>query len=98
MNLREDIKYKIDIDFPGKKENILAVLQPCILKLNVIEPDRIIRCILFLAEKDLEKLKHWVEVAKTDPRDLLLAAEYIDQGNGLGPQRVRDFNQPFDQE
>jgi len=39
------------------------------------EVDRVKLAILRISEGDIEKLKYWVKVAKTDYRDVLAAAE-----------------------
>jgi len=58
---------------------------------------RLIRAIIFLSEMDLGKLQSTIEMAKIDPRDILLKAEYENPGL-KNAKRVRDFNQVFGSE
>lgn len=67
------------------------------MKADYLNLGRIIRCILFLADRDIEKLKKNIEVATYDPRDVMLWAEYIPAESDKKYKRVRDFNKPFDQ-
>jgi hypothetical protein len=50
---------------------------------------RLIRCVLHLAQGSMEDLRHFVEQACLDSRDVISWAEYDAQG------RVRDYNYPF---
>ena len=59
--------------------------------------DRIIRCIIYLADRDYKKLLQFTESAKRDFRDMIYWAEYIEGENKAKPKRVRNFNNPFGQ-
>ena len=54
------------------------------------EPDRVRRCILFLADGNVDALKANLATAAEDYRDIILFAEYDREDN-----RVRDFSKPF---
>ncbi len=43
--------------------------------LNPSQDDRVLRAVLTLSEGDLDRLRHYAEVADTDPRDVLYWAE-----------------------
>jgi hypothetical protein len=53
---------------------------------------RVVRCVIYLANGDLQQLKHYVEQALIDPRDVMYSAEY-DPGSDA---RLRDFNDAFE--
>ena len=57
---------------------------------------RVLRCVLFLAEGSLEKLNNYIEIAKTDYRDVIFFAEYTEHDK-KHPKQIRDFNRPFGQ-
>ena len=46
---------------------------------------RLLRCILSLANGDMNQLNHYIDVCLCDPRDVMFAAE----------SRKRDFSEPF---
>jgi hypothetical protein len=51
--------------------------------------DRVVRCILELAAGDIGRLRHFVEQAVKDYRDVIYWAEYDSR------RRIHDFNRPF---
>jgi hypothetical protein len=53
--------------------------------------DRMIRCLLFVSQGDLDKLEQAIALAKQDYRDLIVAAEYDGSEN-----HIRNFNHPFE--
>jgi len=55
------------------------------------EPDRVRRCILHLAGGGLVKIRHFVNAANSDYRDVIYWAEYDNDD-----RRVRDFSRPFE--
>lgn len=91
-----DIRERIENDFGDKSPEVIRLFDEAISKADYLNHNRIIRCILFLSEKDIEKLKKNIEAATYDPRDVMLWAEYINQGQIEKPKRIRDFNKPFD--
>lgn len=92
----KDIKAKIQSDFGNRASEVHKILEEAILKTEYLKSDRIIRCILFLAEKSIEKLKKNIEIAEFDPRDVMLLAEYSNRDFEMNPKRVRDFNKEFE--
>ena len=58
---------------------------------------RHLRCIIHLANGDLEKLNDYIEVCLRDTRDVMFAAEYRQTGPGFGTklERIHDFSRPF---
>ena len=57
---------------------------------------RHLRCILFLAKGDKERLDRYIEMCLRDTRDVMLGAEY-ETARDSRLVRKRDFNKPFDQ-
>lgn len=57
---------------------------------------RHLRCILYLAQGDQERLDRYIEMCLRDTRDVMVGAEYE---SAADPElvRKRDFNKPFDQ-
>lgn len=53
--------------------------------------DRLIRCIVFSANGDEQRLRHLIELEQWDHRDVIMLAEY----DGI-TKRLRDFNRPFE--
>ncbi len=92
----KDIHERIESDFGDKASEVIRILDDAILKADYLNHNRIIRCILFLADKDIEKLKRNIDTATYDPRDVMLWAEYTNQGQGANIKRIRDFNKSFD--
>lgn len=92
-----DIRERIKTDFGDNASDVVKIFDEAILKADYLNHNRIIRCILFLSDKDLNKLKENIETATYDPRDVMLWAEYSNHGQGEKIKRIRDFNKPFDQ-
>jgi hypothetical protein len=94
-----DIREKINADFGDKALDVVRIFDEAISKANYLNQDRTIRCILYLSDKDLNKLKENIETATYDPRDVMLWAEYENRGQGEMDElkRIRDFNKTFDQ-
>ena len=83
----KDIKEKIASDFADKASQAYQILDEAISKTDYLNNNRIIRCIIFLADKDIEKLKKNIETATYDPRDVMLWAEYSNSDNGKNPKK-----------
>lgn len=90
----KDIIERIEQDFGNKASEVVNIFDHTISKAEHLNNDRIIRCILFLSGKDIEKLKKNIEAATLDPRDVMLWAEY-EQHQSANPKRVRDFSKAF---
>jgi hypothetical protein len=93
MTYPKDIKEKIESDFGNKATEVYKIIENAISKTDYINHHRIIRCIVFLANKDVESLRKNIERAAYDPRDVMLLAEYTNVEKD--PKRVRDFNKTF---
>lgn len=70
------------------------ILTEYLTEYDYLNSDRIIRCVVFLTQNGIENFEKNLILAKTDPRDVMLWAEY-EQENGTEPKRVRDFNKTF---
>jgi hypothetical protein len=91
----QDIKDRIHSDFGENAIGATKILEEAISKYEYLNHDRIIRCIIYLSERKLDKLKKSINQAIDDPRDVMLWAEYINLGEKETPRRVRDFNKTF---
>lgn len=89
-DLAPDIGARIERDFgAGALAGIESVLQPLLTGDRPGELDRIVRCVIVLAAGDVAALRHNVEQALLDYRDVIYWAEY--DANG----RTADYGQPF---
>ncbi|MDH3641703.1 MAG: hypothetical protein OES38_06385 [Gammaproteobacteria bacterium] len=52
---------------------------------------RVVRCVIFLANGDLQQLEYYTQQALQDPRDVMYWAEYDRDTD----EQLRDFNEPF---
>ena len=68
----------------------MSVLADFLVQNQELSSDRILRCIVFVANGDLNRLEKAIDLAKIDCRDLIVLAEY-DEKN----ERVRDLSNPF---
>ena len=92
MTYIKDIRDKVESDFGSKASAVFRILDEAIAKTDYLNHNRIIRCILFLADKTIDKLTKNIEAAENDPRDVMLWAEYSNRGEARKPKRIRDFN------
>lgn len=97
MQFKEDISQRIKHDFNDSAEKVFEILIAAISKTDYLKTDRIIRCIIFLSQGDLDKLEHNIAIAISDPRDIMLYAEYENlDDKDFKYKRVRDFNKTFE--
>lgn len=96
MTNTQDIKERIETDFVEKASEVHEIFKESFEKADYLKVKRTIRCILFLANKDVHKLKKYIEAATYDPRDVMFWAEYKNHED-KNPIRIRDFNRTFDQ-
>lgn len=96
MNFKTDIENRIKKDFGDKASEAFKILEEAINKTDYLKTDRVIRCIIFLSEKSIDKLKSYIEAAILDPRDVMFWAEYTDHEEFGSEKRVRDFNKAFE--
>jgi hypothetical protein len=92
-----DINERIKTDFGDKASDAVEILKDAVGKTDYLNHPRIIRCIIFLADKNIENLKLHIQTAINDPRDVMFWAEYARCDIEQNPKRVRDFNKTFDQ-
>ena len=92
MKLTKDIKIEIQKSFKQRSKDAIELIQKQLADTKM--SNRIIRCVIFLADGDLEKLEYYIDLAKTDYRDVIFMAEYIDH-NSKHPKQIRDFNRSF---
>lgn len=92
--LAQDIVEKVDQDYktPDEAALALSVLADFIEENRELSSDRILRCIVFVANGDLDTLDKAMELAKTDYRDLIVWAEYDENF-----EQIRDTSIPFSQ-
>jgi len=76
MTFKEDISKRIKADFGEDSDKAFKALNDAVEIINYIETDRIIRCIIFLADGNVEALNKYIEAAIIDARDVMLWAEY----------------------
>jgi hypothetical protein len=90
MPLPEDIIAKIRRDFSEDDEIPILQLLNDFKTRNLSLDDRILRCIVFLANGNFEKFASATRMAEADWRDLICGAEYDQLG------RARVLSLPFD--
>ena len=90
--LARDIWGKVNKDFETPEEAALAlsVLADFVDQNQELASDRLLRCIVFVAKGDLNRLEKAIDLAKEDYRDLIVWAEYDEKS-----KRVRDLTNPF---
>ncbi len=93
-----DIQQKINSDFGAQANEVFELFKALTAGGRHLNDPRLFRCILFLADKNFEKLKILIDSAKTDTRDIIMWAEYIPSGPGDQTTRVRDFSKIFGEE
>ena len=69
-------KIKRDFDSPDEADLALSVLADFVDQNQDLSTDRILRCIVFVANGDIDKLEKAIDLASTDYRDLIVWAEY----------------------
>lgn len=90
----DDIRDKLILDYGEDQYSDTLKILNSVSELS----DRTIRCIIFLANGDIEKLNHYTECADRDYRDVIYWAEYFEGADKTKPRRVRNFNKPFGKE
>jgi hypothetical protein len=96
MTFKDDIKARIQTDFEENADKATTMLIDAIKKVDYLKTDRVIRCIVFLANGDLTDLSKYIETATIDTRDVILWAEYEKLSGDLNYKRKLDFNKTFD--
>ncbi len=90
--LAQDIVNRLKKDFEDPDEAALAlsVLEDFAGQNQELSDERILRCIVFVATGDLDRLGEAIDLAKIDYRDLIVWAEYDEN-----LERVRDLSTSF---
>jgi hypothetical protein len=89
--LPADVAERIPQVFPSASDAVAHRLSQLRSEDSQLFGDRIIRCIVFCTSHyPAVGIDHWIEQARIDYRDLIVAAEYDRADNHL-----RDFNRPF---
>jgi len=83
------------IRFTSEYDTANKILTEYLTKYDYLNSDRIIRCVIFLANNEIESFKSFLESAKVDPRDVMWWAEYENQESLDNNKRVRDFSKNF---
>jgi len=96
MPFKQDIANRIHSDFGEVACNAFEILENAIEKTDSLNSDRVIRCIIFLAKGNIDELKKYVNAAATDPRDIMLWAEYEKSEDDINYNRLRDFSNTFE--
>lgn len=96
MKFQTDIENRIQLDFGENSHEAFGILQAAIQKNDFLKTQRVIRCLLFLSEKSIVKLKATIEAAILDTRDIIFWAEYTIEGANGGVKQIRDFNKTFE--
>jgi hypothetical protein len=95
MTFKDDIIERLNSDFGESANKAMTILIDAIAKVDYLKTDRVIRCIIFLANGNLTDLNKYIETATYDTRDVMLWAEYDRLKENENPRRVRDFNKTF---
>jgi hypothetical protein len=89
--LEDDIREFIHERFPPAE--VQSALD--LIKDPATSTPRVQRAMLFLANGSLSMLRHYVEFAKTDVREVLIRAEFLTDGSTKHSMRVRNMAEPF---
>ncbi len=93
MALQQDIIDRIERDFGANADGVFIRCEQLITQSPELFTDRLLRCIIFAAGGDIPRFKHFVDVARHDPRDVIVAGECDHEW-----RTVRDLSQPFTSE
>lgn len=98
MTIAPDIEMKVRADSGDVAEGMLARLNAFAIEHPDLQ-DRILRCLVFLAQGKMDRLGIAIQTAESDWRDTIVQAEYEPRPGTKWFQgdyvRVRDFNLPF---
>jgi hypothetical protein len=89
-----DIQKRIEKDFGASAPSVAEELEKFIESFRAVSGthpgDRVIRCIVHLAERKRENIGHYIKAALGDPRDVMFWAEYDRE-----EKRIHDFSMRF---
>ncbi len=83
------IRFNADYDSANK------ILTEYLTQNEYLNFDRIIRCVVYLANNGIESFKSSLDSAKGDPRDVMYWAECEGDFKNHNVKRIRDFNKTF---
>jgi hypothetical protein len=92
--LPNDILTQIEFQFGESYKAVIEILKTELSENNFLNSNRIVRCLIFLSENSVDKLKENINLAKIDWRDIILWAEYENNEKNEVIFK-RDFNKPF---
>jgi hypothetical protein len=92
-----DILERIFSDFGNGSALVIQAMQVFLMANEAFRSERLVRCIIYLADKKVDGIKKGIKDARTDWRDVLMAAEY-ENSKDSQPKRVRDFSRRFGKE
>ena len=90
MKIPQDIIVRVEREFPHESGGVLQRLVTLRREDARLFSDRILRCIVQAAGGSASRVEPLIQLARTDYRDLIVAAQYDAQWNPL-----RDLSQPF---
>lgn len=94
MNLTPDIVAYIQSHFPADaQEAATSTLLAACIHTGEFPEVRLLRCAAIASGGDLLRLQYYVGLLAIDWRDVILAGEYVPQGQGLS--RVRNLDEPI---
>lgn len=88
--LPDDVLEFVKARFALRDRNELASM----LRQDSQMAPRVLRAVLFLSDGSLIQLRHYLEEARKDVREVILAAEYV-TGVAAEPLHLRDMSEPF---
>lgn len=98
MSIAPDIENKIRADAGDFADEMLEQLAAFAGR-NPEIGDRILRCLVYLAQGKIDRLGYAIQTAESDWRDTIVQAEYEPRPDSKRFQgdfiQVRDFNSPF---
>lgn len=99
MTIAPDIERRIKADSGNLAEEMVARLNEFAFKHPDLG-DRILRCLVFLAQGKIDRLGYAIQTAESDWRDTIMQAEYEPRPGTKRFQgdyvQVRDLSKPFE--
>tara|TARA_R110002049_G_scaffold81648_1_gene207802 strand:- start:695 stop:1000 length:306 start_codon:yes stop_codon:yes gene_type:complete len=89
----DEMKARFNSDFDSANK----ILTEYIAQNEYLNSDRIIRCIVYLADNGIESFKSYLDCAKGDPRDVMYWAECDGDFKNHNVKQIRDFNKTFEE-
>lgn len=93
--LPKDIVEQMKIRFNSDYNSADKILTEYLTLNDYLNSDRIIRCVVYLANNGIESFKSSLDSAKEDPRDVMYWAECEGDFKNHNVKQIRDFNKTF---